>query len=396
LKKPYKNYKKIDMEVYKKIITLFFCCTQIITAQSAFHNFGNIQIHNSGQIGFHTDLINDGTFNSNLGLAGFYSSVQLNVSGTSIAEFFDVEIDVANGLNLETSLGIYNQLDFITGKIFTPRNTIDVSLEFLQATYTGESDNEHIDGYSTIFGNTDFTFPIGHANKLRPLSISQPNTNTIFKSAYFFENPNMPSTFITGFDTNSFSPILSKVNDKEFWDLNGDQEVEVTLTWDSNSDISNLTNDINFLHVVGWNGTTARWESLGKNEISGDLENGFITSSPFIPDDYVVLTIASEPSENEITINTGFSPNGDGSNDVFEITELDLTQENSIEIYDRWGGLLYKKKNYDNSWGGISENSRTVEKGHLVPVGTYFFILKIIDKNTQEEKIYKGWVYINY
>ena len=377
-------------------ITVVICVIQVTTAQTAFHNFGEIQIHDEGQIGFHTHLINDGTFDSNLGLAGFYGNDQLNVSGTSIAEFYNAEIDITDGLNLETSLGVYNNLDFINGKVFTPRNDLGITLDFLQATYAGDGDAEHVDGYAGLFGNVEFTFPIGDADKLRPLTISKPNAITTFKSAYFFEDPNAPTTFASTFDTNSFIPILSKVNDKEFWDLNGDQEVEVTLTWDADSAIKNLTGDIELLHVVGWNETTLRWESLGKNEVYGDLDDGTITSLSFIPDNYVALTIASEPSGNEFTINTGFSPNGDGLNDHFEITGLDLSQDNDIEVFDRWGNNVYIKDNYDNTWGGISENSKTYKKGTLLPVGTYYFILNIKDKITQEYKAYKGWVYINY
>lgn len=378
------------------IITVVIYTIQIATAQTAFHNFGDIQIHENGQIGFHSHLINDGTFDNNLGLAGFYGDNQLNVSGTSIAEFYNAEIDITDRLNLETTLGVYNNLDFINGKVFTPRNDISVSLDFLQATYDGDSDAEHVDGYAGLFGNIDFTFPIGDADKLRPLSISKPNTITSFQSAYFFEDPNTPTTFASAFDTNSFTPILSKVSDKEFWDLNGDQEVEVTLTWDTDSDIPNLTSDINYLRVVGWNATTLRWENLGRNDVSGDDESGTITSLSFIPDNYVALTIAAEPNGNEFTINTGFSPNDDGLNDHFEINGLDLTQENNIEVFDRWGNNVYVKDNYDNLWGGISENNKTYKKGTLLPVGTYYFILKIKDKITHKNKVYKGWVYINY
>ncbi len=382
--------------MYQKIslyIAIVFCSIQSMVSQTAFHNFGEIQIHDNGQIGFHTHLINDGIFNTNLGLAGFYGDTQLNVSGLAVTEFFNAEIDVPDGLNLETSLGVYNHLDFISGKVFTPRNNLDIALDFLQATYSGETDDEHVDGYATLFGNIEFSFPIGHADKIRSLSISQPNSITTFKSAYFFEDPNTPSTFAATFDTNNFSPTLSKVNDKEFWDLNGDQEVEVTLTWDTDSDIPNLTENINLLRVVGWNETTLLWEDLGKSTVFGDLDSGSITSLSFVPNDYVVLTIASEPG---FALVNGFSPNGDGSNDVFELVGIDLTQENTLEIYDRWGDLIYIKDNYDNTWGGISKNSRTLEKEKLVPVGTYFYFLKVKDKLTNKEKIYKGWVYINY
>jgi len=376
-------------------IAVVICAIHITTAQTAFHNFGEIQIHDEGKIGFHTHLINDGTFDHNLGLAGFYGDTQLNVSGTSIAEFLDMEVDITDGLNLETSLGIYNNIDFIRGKIFTPRNNLDITLEFLQATYSGETDDEHIDGYTSLFGKKEFTFPIGHADKLRPLSISEPNSITTFKSAYFFENPNTPSTFATPFNPESHSPILSKVNDKEFWDLNGDQEVEVTLTWDADSEVSNLTDAIQNLKVVGWSKTSLRWVDLGRSSVSGDFETGNVTSNFFIPDDYVALTIASQMG-GEIVINTGFSPNGDGDNDHFELEGLDLSQENNIKVYDRWGALLYQKDNYDNSWGGFSQNNLTVDEGTLVPVGTYYYILNVTDKITDKHRVYKGWVYINY
>jgi len=58
-----------------KIISLILVCFSIttITSQTAFHNFGNVQIHDEGQVGFHIDLINDGNFDDNLGIAGFYN-----------------------------------------------------------------------------------------------------------------------------------------------------------------------------------------------------------------------------------------------------------------------------------------------------------------------------------
>lgn len=39
--------------------------------QTAFQNFGNVQIHQEGQIGFHIDLVNNGAFNKILDSQGF-------------------------------------------------------------------------------------------------------------------------------------------------------------------------------------------------------------------------------------------------------------------------------------------------------------------------------------
>ena len=49
-------------------------------AQEALHNYGNLKIHDNGAMGFHHDLINDGTTDDNRGLAGFYSNNDIVIS----------------------------------------------------------------------------------------------------------------------------------------------------------------------------------------------------------------------------------------------------------------------------------------------------------------------------
>ena len=56
----------------KNSIYILACLYALGTnAQTALYNTGNIQIHEEGKMGFHIDLINDGSFDENLGLAGF-------------------------------------------------------------------------------------------------------------------------------------------------------------------------------------------------------------------------------------------------------------------------------------------------------------------------------------
>jgi hypothetical protein len=49
----------------------------LANAQTALYNTGNLQIHEEGKMGFHIGLINDGSFDENLGLAGFYGDLPL-------------------------------------------------------------------------------------------------------------------------------------------------------------------------------------------------------------------------------------------------------------------------------------------------------------------------------
>ena len=70
------------------------------------------------------------------------------------------------------------------------------------------------------------------------------------------------------------------------------------------------------------------------------------------------------------------SPDGDGLNDNFIIFCADSDfSENTIEIYDRWGQLVYESKNYDNNWTGQTPF------GEELPEGAYYYILEYKDPN---------------
>ena len=74
----------------------------------------------------------------------------------------------------------------------------------------------------------------------------------------------------------------------------------------------------------------------------------------------------------DITIFNGFSPNGDGTNDTFTITGIELYPDNIIHIYNRWGALVYLQRGYTNvqGWDGTWQ-------GKHLPDGTYFYVVDI-------------------
>lgn len=79
---------------------------------------------------------------------------------------------------------------------------------------------------------------------------------------------------------------------------------------------------------------------------------------------------------------SGFSPNGDGMNDMFMIEGLEQFENNTLSIYDRRGITIYEKKNYKNRWNGKW-------RGNDLPDGTYFYVLRY-----QGGKIMAGYVQI--
>jgi gliding motility-associated-like protein len=81
------------------------------------------------------------------------------------------------------------------------------------------------------------------------------------------------------------------------------------------------------------------------------------------------------------TIQKGISPNGDGLNDNFDLTGLNVRK---LEIFNRYGRKVYSYSNYVNQWYGQSD------KGDELPVGTYYFVIE--RDNVEAES---GWIYIN-
>ncbi|MFV7236987.1 gliding motility-associated C-terminal domain-containing protein, partial [Flavobacterium sp. ZB4R12] len=81
-----------------------------------------------------------------------------------------------------------------------------------------------------------------------------------------------------------------------------------------------------------------------------------------------------------IIVHNAFSPNGDGINEVFIIENITDTCyiDNTVEIYNRWGVLVFDTRNYDNEsnyFDGISRGRTTISQSSGLPTGTYYYIL---------------------
>ncbi|RXM42442.1 gliding motility-associated C-terminal domain-containing protein, partial [Flavobacterium sp. YO64] len=105
-----------------------------------------------------------------------------------------------------------------------------------------------------------------------------------------------------------------------------------------------------------------------------------------------------------IVVHNAFSPNGDGKNDVFVIDSIDdLTcyPGNTVEIYNRWGILVFETTNYNNetnAFDGTSRGRTTVKQSDGLPTGTYFYILnyKSLNGNNEVQNNKKdGYLYLS-
>jgi gliding motility-associated-like protein len=69
-----------------------------------------------------------------------------------------------------------------------------------------------------------------------------------------------------------------------------------------------------------------------------------------------------------ITVNNTFTPNGDGINDYWEIKSLVAYPNSTVNVYDRYGKLVFNAKGYPKPWDGTYQ-------GRPLPSGTYYYVI---------------------
>jgi gliding motility-associated-like protein len=93
-------------------------------------------------------------------------------------------------------------------------------------------------------------------------------------------------------------------------------------------------------------------------------------------------------SVEELRVPEIITPNGDTKNDVLIIDGIEYFPDNLLQIYNRYGHIVYEKKRYDNSWGGYS-NKGSFGGNKPLPAGTYYYTLIYNEgKNRQAGFIY--------
>ena len=93
-------------------------------------------------------------------------------------------------------------------------------------------------------------------------------------------------------------------------------------------------------------------------------------------------TFEVRPYCKEVAIPNMFSPNGDGANDVWEISGLE-EKNATVTVFDRNGQAVFQSQGYNIPWDG-SYN------GRLVPVGAYYYLIIVDDQQ------YRGPVTVLY
>ncbi|MBA4239502.1 MAG: hypothetical protein C0448_02160 [Sphingobacteriaceae bacterium] len=97
-----------------------------------------------------------------------------------------------------------------------------------------------------------------------------------------------------------------------------------------------------------------------------------------------------ETFPSDFNIPEGFSPNGDGINDLFVIRGIQNFPSNNFTIFNRWGDKVFEASPYKNTWDGSNSKGLTIG-GNALPTGTYFYVIDLGDGS----KVIKGTIYLN-
>ncbi len=170
--------------------------------------------------------------------------------------------------------------------------------------------------------------------------------------------PRPVTTFSTDFDyevcPNATTPILVTATPENY------SVSDVSIVWYRDGGV-----------IGGETGLTLSVMEAGLYEIEVTFNDSTMCSA----------IVAQEVVELEsCVIPQGISPNGDGSNDTFDLSSYDVSK---LEIFNRHGTLVYSKTNYKNEWYGQTND------GDELPVGTYFYTMEY-----QNGKRRAAWVYI--
>jgi gliding motility-associated-like protein len=96
---------------------------------------------------------------------------------------------------------------------------------------------------------------------------------------------------------------------------------------------------------------------------------------------YTIIVNRAALVQTTVIANNFMSPNGDGKNDTWVVSNILSYPNNTVTVFDRAGRTVYTKKGYTNDWGGTFQGSPLNED-------TYYYV---IDLGTGQSAI-KGFI----
>lgn len=273
---------------------------------------------------------------------------------------------------------------FITGNI-TADDTNNAQIIFSNTQPQNAKDVSHADLSVLSRNSSAFVFPTGNQGIYQPLFID--NADQADLTVRFHHNAH-EDPFLTD--------EIDKISDQFFWEVLGNKNAVLGLSWNPSSLLHLLTDNLENLTILGH--TADGWEiipsQLGAFAIDEITPTSFASGSIISRENinfnqYDALTLGSILKPTSIFVSEALTPNGDNVNDTWFIEHIERYSEAVIRVFNRWGAeVFFHQGSYNNDWNGTS---RATNKS--LPAAPYYYRIDLDNDGYIE---HEGWIYINY
>ena len=157
---------------------------------------------------------------------------------------------------------------------------------------------------------------------------------------------------------------------------------------------------------VNNNGNTIQWFSQASGGIPLPLTTVLQNQTTYYSEEIINgcpslirFPVLVKINECDVTVYNFVSVDNDGLNEIFTIDGITFYPENNVQIFNRWGILVYEINGYNNadkSFGGRSEGRVTVEANSNLPEGTYYYVIKYTKPRSGIRMEKTGYLYLTY
>jgi gliding motility-associated-like protein len=334
------------------------------------------------------------------------------ISGTNSTRFYNLRLDGGTSqkemlINAETE----NELDLMAAELQTNDNIMYVTNSNINAIVWngGYVSSNDLGGYlsRTTNSTNSYVYPVGSntlANTYRAVEIAPATTNAnsyavrlaAIDASYDISGTSA-SGAVGGFDRTDKNQTLDVINDRFYHNV-----MRLTGTDPANINVYYFANDGNFDVMAQWDGSSNQWEDATYTNVptSGNANVGSpnMVSSRSSLNNFNHDVFALTELSKIVIIPQFISPNGDSKNDVLNIENINFYPENKLQVFNRYGNLVYEKEAYANDWDGsanVSKGANIIFSGqgkNALPSGTYYYIL---DLGVDEIEPFVGYIQIH-
>ncbi|MBS1662310.1 MAG: gliding motility-associated C-terminal domain-containing protein, partial [Bacteroidetes bacterium] len=138
-----------------------------------------------------------------------------------------------------------------------------------------------------------------------------------------------------------------------------------------------LCNGEDFMLTVQGNADTYAWQDSSHTTAYKPTQPGIYTvvATNGCGSDTLTATVNFTSCDCQLMLPNAFTPNGDGRNDTFRPLHACMMTEFEMNIYDRYGELVFHSSNPDQAWDG-RYHGKMVSSGAFVWAARYFSVEK--------------------